>query len=159
MLIKLLDGNIRVFQRSNIVKSELFSKKLKDFMKKYNNRMITNTEFIEEFLNLSKDIVTSVKEGQVRGLSTEEYAFYEALVTDSKVLEEMQDAALVAMAHKLTYMVRKNRTVDWDKKESARSAMRRMVKRLLRKYKYPPEKADGIAHIVIRQEELMSAAI
>lgn len=159
MLRKLLDDNIRVFQRSNVVKSEMFSKKIKDLMKKYNNRMITSAEVIEELLNLSKDIVTAVKEGEEKGLSTEEYAFYEALVADPKVLEEMQDATLVAMAHELTDMVRKNKTVDWDKKESARAAMRRMVKRLLRKYKYPPEKADGAVSIVIKQAELMSAGI
>lgn len=159
MLRKLLDNNIRVFQRTNVVKSELFSKKLRDLMKKYNNRMITSVEVIEELLNLSKDIVTAVKEGEEKGLTTEEYAFYEALVADPKVLEEMQDATLVAMAHELMDMVRKNKTIDWDKKESARAGMRWMVKRLIRKYKYPPEKADGAVNIVIKQAELMSAGI
>jgi type I restriction enzyme R subunit len=71
----------------------------------------------------------------------------------------MQDARLVSMAHELIEMVRKNKTIDWDKKESARAAMRRMVKRLLRKYKYPPERADGAVTIVIKQAELMSAEI
>ena len=128
-------------------------------MKKYNNRMITSAEVIQELLNLSKEIVTAVKEGEEKGLSTEEYAFYEALVADPKVLEEMQDSTLIAMAHELTDMIRKNKTIDWDKKESARAAMRRMVKRLLRKYKYPPEKADGAVNIVIKQAELMSSGI
>ncbi len=159
MLRKLLADNIKVFQRSNIVKSELFSKKLTDLMKKYNNRMISSAEVIQELLNLSTDIVTAVKEGQEKGLSVEEYAFYEALVADPKVLEEMQDSTLIAMAHELTDMIRKNKTIDWDKKESARAAMRRMVKRLLRKYKYPPEKADGAVNIVLKQAELMSAGI
>lgn len=159
LLRKLLDDNIRVFQRSNVVKSELFSKKLKELMKKYNNRMITSVEVIEELLNLSKDIVTAVNEGKEKGLTPEEYAFYEALVADPKVLEEMQDATLIAMAHELTELIRKNKTIDWDKKESARASMRRMVKRLLRKYKYPPDKADGAVGIVIKQAELMSAAM
>jgi type I restriction enzyme R subunit len=159
LLRKLLNGNIKVFQRSNVVKSELFSKKLKDLMKKYNNRMITSAEVIEELLKLSKEIVTAVKEGEEKGLTNDEYAFYEALAADPKVLEEMLDKTLIAMAHELTDMVRKNKTIDWDKKESARAAMRRMIKRLLRKYKYPPEKADGAVEIVIRQAELMSAGI
>lgn len=159
LLRKLLNGNIKVFQRSNVVKSELFSKKLKNLMKKYNNRMITSAEVIEELLKLSKEIVTAVKEGEEKGLTNEEYAFYEALAADPKVLEEMLDETLIAMAHELTDMVRKNKTIDWDKKESARAAMRRMIKRLLRKYKYPPEKADGAVEIVIRQAELMSAAM
>ena len=85
-------------------------------------------------------MVTSYSAGESKGLSVEEYAFYNALVADPKVLEEMQDSVLVDMAQELTDMIRKNRTVDWDKKESARAAMRSMVKRLLRKYKYPPEK-------------------
>ena len=71
----------------------------------------------------------------------------------------LQDPNFIAMAHELTDMIRKNKTIDWDKKESARAAMRRMVKRLLRKYKYPPERADGAVNIVIKQAELMSAAI
>jgi type I restriction enzyme, R subunit len=159
LLRKLLLDNIKIFQRTNVVKSELFSKKLKDLMKKYNNRLVTSAEVIEELLKLSKEIVTSVKEGHEKGLSTEEYAFYEALVADPKVLEEMQDATLIEMAHELTDMVRQNRTIDWDRKESARAAMRRMIKRLLRKYKYPPEKAEGAVNIVIMQVELMSAGI
>lgn len=91
-------------------------------MKKYNNRMITSAEVIEELLNLSKDIVTAVNEGKEKELSTEEYAFYKALVADSKVLEEMQDATLAAMAHKLTDMVTKNKTIDWDKKNQPEQA-------------------------------------
>ena len=71
----------------------------------------------------------------------------------------LQDPNFIAMAHELTDMIRKNKTIDWDKKESARAAMRRMVKRLLRKYKYPPEKADGAVNIVIKQAELMSSGI
>jgi len=86
----------------------------------------------------------------------EEYVFYNALAADPKVLEEMQDSVLITMAHELTGMVRKNRTVDWDKKEPARSTMRSKVKRLLRKYRYPPEKSQGAVDIVIRQAELMS---
>jgi type I restriction enzyme R subunit len=142
-----------------VVKSELFSKKLKDLMKKYNNRMITSAEVIEELLKLSKEIVTAVKEGEEKGLTNEEYTFYEALVADLKVLEEMQDSALIAIVHELTDMIRNNKTIDWDKKESARAAMRRMVRRLLRKYKYPPEKAEGAVNVVIRQAEFMSAGI
>ena len=118
---------------------------------------LTSSEVIEELLKLSQDMVTSYSAGESKGLSVEEYAFYNALVADPKVLEEMQDSVLVDMAQELTDMIRKNRTVDWDKKESARAAMRSMVKRLLRKYKYPPEKAKGAIEIVIKQAELMSS--
>ena len=89
-------------------------------------------------------------------MSTEELAFYDALVADSEVLRKMQDEVLVEMAQELTELIRRSRTVDWDKKESARAYMRTQVKHLLRKYKYPPEKAKGAIDIVIKQAELMS---
>ena len=157
LLRKLLEGNIRVMSRTGVVQAELFSKKIKELLKQYNNRLITSAEVIEELLKLSQEMVTSYSAGESKGLSVEEYAFYNALVADPKVLEEMQDSVLVDMAQELTDMIRKNRTVDWDKKESARAAMRSMVKRLLRKYKYPPEKAQGAIEIVIKQAELMSS--
>jgi type I restriction enzyme R subunit len=157
LLRKLLENNIRVMGRTGIVQAELFSKKIKALLKQYNNRLITSAEVIEELLKLSQEMVTYYSAGDAKGLSVEEYAFYNALAADPRVLEEMQDSVLVDMAHELTDMIRKNRTVDWDKKESARAAMRSMVKRLLRKYKYPPEQAQGAIEIVIKQAELMSS--
>ncbi|WP_206460550.1 type I restriction endonuclease subunit R [Anaerovorax sp. IOR16] len=157
MLRKLLEDNIKVFRRTGVVKAELFSEKMKQLLKKYNNRLITSAEVIEELLNLSQEMVQSYKAGEEKGLSVEEYAFYDALVADPQVLKEMQDSVLIEMAHELTEMIRKNRTIDWDKKESARAAMRVMVKRLLRKYKYPPEKAQSAIDTVIKQAELMSS--
>jgi type I restriction enzyme R subunit len=157
LLRKLLEDNIKVMSRTGVVQADLFSKKIKALLKQYNNRLITSAEVIEELLKLSNEMVTSYKAGDEKGLTVEEYAFYNALAADPKVLEEMQDSVLVDMAHELTDMIRKNRTVDWDKKESARAAMRSMVKRLLRKYKYPPEQALGAVEIVIKQAELMSS--
>jgi type I site-specific deoxyribonuclease, HsdR family len=159
LLRKLLEDNIRVMSRTGVVRAGLFSERMKKLLLQYNNRLITSAEVIEELLKLSKEMMNSYTEGEEKGLSPEEFAFYEALVADPKVLEEMQDSVLVDMAHELTEMIRKNRTVDWDKKESARAAMRSMVKRLLRKYKYPPDKAQGAVDIVIKQAELMSSNI
>lgn len=159
MLRKLLNDNIRVFQRSSVVKSELFSKKLNDVMRRYNSRMITSTEVIEELINLSKDMVSSVQSGKEKGLSNEEYAFYEALVSDPEVLKKMQDSTLVQIAHELTDMIRRNKSIDWDKKKSARAEMRVMIKRLLRKYKYPPENTKGAVKVVIKQAELIGEEI
>ena len=84
---------------------------------------------------------------------------YDALAADPEVLRKMQDEVLVEMAHELTELIRRSRTVDWDKKESARAYMRTQVKHLLRKYKYPPEKAKGAVDVVIKQAELMSGNI
>ena len=159
MLRKLLEDNIRVFARTGVVKSQLFSEKMQKLLKMYNNRLITSAEVIEELLNLSREMTEAYKTGDEKGLSVEELAFYDALAADPEVLKKMQDKVLVEMAQELTELIRRSRTVDWDKKESARAYMRTQVKHLLRKYKYPPEKAKGAIDIVIKQAELMSSNI
>ena len=159
MLRNLLEDNIRVFARTGVVKSQLFSEKMQKLLKMYNNRLITSAEVIEELLNLSKEMTEAYKAGDEKGLSVEELAFYDALVADPEVLRKMQDKVLIEMAQELTELIRRSRTVDWDKKESARAYMRTQVKHLLRKYKYPPEKAKGAVDIVIKQAELMSGNI
>ena len=159
MLRNLLEDNIRVFARTGVVKSLLFSEKMQKLLKMYNNRLITSAEVIEELLNLSKEMTEAYKAGDEKGLSVEELAFYDALVADPEVLRKMQDKVLIEMAQELTELIRRSRTVDWDKKESARAYMRTQVKHLLRKYKYPPEKAKGAVDIVIKQAELMSGNI
>ncbi|MDF2819890.1 MAG: type restriction endonuclease subunit [Clostridiales bacterium] len=159
LLRNLLEDNIRAFARTGVVKSQLFSEKLKDVLKRYNNRMITSAEVIEELLNLSKEITDAYKAGDDKGLTHEELAFYDALIADPEVLRNMEDKILVEMAHELTDLIRKSRTVDWDKKESARAYMRTRVKHLLRKYKYPPEQDKTAIDVVIKQAELMSANI
>ena len=159
MLRKLLEDNIRVFAKTGVVKSQLFSEKMQKLLKMYNNRLITSAEVIEELLNLSKEMTEAYKAGDEKGLSVEELAFYDALVSDPEVLRKMHDKVLIEMAQELTELIRRSRTVDWDKKESARAYMRTQVKHLLRKYKYPPEKAKGAVDIVIKQAELMSGNI
>lgn len=159
MLRKLLDDNIKVFARTGVVKSQLFSEKMQNVLKRYNNRMITSAEVIEELLNLSKEMTEAYNAGEEKGLSVEELAFYDALVADPEVLRNMQDSTLVELAHELTDLIRRSRTVDWDKKASARAYMRTQVKHLLRKYKYPPEQAKSAIETVIKQAELMSANI
>lgn len=159
MLRKLLDDNIKVFARTGVVKSQLFSEKMQTVLKRYNNRMITSVEVIEELLNLSKEMTEAYHAGEEKGLSIEELAFYDALVADPEVLRNMEDTVLVELAHELTDLIRRSRTVDWDKKASARAYMRTQVKHLLRKYKYPPEQARTAIDVVIKQAELMSSNI
>lgn len=158
-LRKLLEDNIRVFARTGVVKSKLFSEKMQQILKQYNNRLISNVEVIEELLALSREMSKAFYAGEEKGLTTEELAFYDALAEDPEVLVKMKDDILVQIAHDLTELIRKNRTVDWDKKESARAYMRTQVKHLLRKYGYPPEKAKGAIDVVIKQAELMSSNI
>lgn len=157
MLRNLLEDNIKIFARTGVVKAQLFSEKMQSVLKRYNNRMITSAEVIEELLNLSKEMTDAYSAGTEKGLSPEELAFYDALVADPEVLRNMEDATLVEMAHELTALIQRSRTVDWDKKQSARAYMRTQVKHLLRKYKYPPEQAKSAIDTVIKQAELMSA--
>ena len=159
MLRKLIEDDIKVFSISSVVKSQLFSEKMQNVLKRYNNKMITSAEVIEELLNLSKEMKDAYESGDAKGLSREEMAFYDALVADPEVLRNMEDKTLVELAHELTALINKSRTVDWDKKESARAYIRTQVKHLLRKYKYPPEQAKGAIDTVIKQAELMSANI
>ena len=157
MLRNLLEDNIKVFARTGVVKAQLFSEKMQGVLKRYNNRMITSAEVIEELLNLSKEMTDAYKAGEEKGLSVEELAFYDALVADPEVLRNMEEPVLVQMAHELTDLIRRSRTVDWDKKQSARAYMRTQVKHLLRKYKYPPEQAKSAIDTVIKQAERMSS--
>jgi type I restriction enzyme R subunit len=159
MLRNLLEDNIRVFARTGVVKAKLFSEKMHDVLKRYNNRMITSAEVIEELLNLSKEMMDAYAAGDEKGLTHEELAFYDALVADPEVLKNMEDSVLIEMAHDLTTLIQKSRTVDWDKKRSARAYMRTQIKHLLRKYKYPPDQARNAINIVIKQAELMSTNI
>ncbi|HHX68458.1 MAG TPA: DUF3387 domain-containing protein, partial [Gallicola sp.] len=159
LLKKLLSGNISIFKRTNVVKAELFSEKLERLMKMYNNRLIDSAEVIEQLILLSHEMVEASNEGINKGLNNDEYAFYTALVKNPIILKEMKDDILIKLSQELTETVRKSRTVDWDKKESARAYMRKVVKRLLRVYEYPPKEADEAVAIVIQQAELMSANI
>ena len=128
-------------------------------MKKYNNRLIDSAEVIEQLILLSQEIVASSAEGVEKGLNNDEYAFYTALVKNPIILKEMKDEVLLELAQELTETVRKSTTIDWNKKASARATMRKVIKRLLRVYKYPPKGADEAVVTVIRQAELMSTNI
>lgn len=112
MLRKLLEDNIRVFARTGVVKAQVFSEKMQKLLKAYNNRMVTNVEVIEELLNLSREMSEAYHAGDDKGLSTEELAFYDVLVADPDVLVRMEDEVLVQIAHELTDLIRRSRTVD-----------------------------------------------
>ena len=151
---KLIAEQVSVYRRSNVVKSELFSEKLQRAMNAYLNGMLTNEEVIEELKRMAKEIVTSAENSNALGLSSEEIAFYDALTKPQAVKDFYDNDQLVAITKELTEMLRSNRTVDWQKKETARAKMRSMVKRLLKKYKYPPEGQAEALEIVISQCEM-----
>ena len=154
ILKKLLAEQVSIYRRTNLVKSEKFSERLSRAMKSYLNGMLSNEEVIAELMRIAKDMATAHAEGDALGLNNEELAFYDALTRPEAVTDFYHNEELVAMTHELTEMLRKNRTIDWQKKESARAAMRRMVKKLLKKYKYPPEGMEDAIATVIGQCEM-----
>ncbi|WP_342770557.1 MULTISPECIES: type I restriction endonuclease subunit R [unclassified Methanoculleus] len=154
ILKKLLAEQVSLYRRTNLVKSEKFSEMLSRAMKAYLNGMLSNEEVIAELMKMAKDMASAQAEGDAMGLTDEELAFYDALTRPEAVKDFYQNEELVAMTHELTDMLRKNRTIDWQKKESARAGMRRMVKKLLKKYKYPPEGMEDAIATVIGQCEM-----
>ena len=123
-------------------------------MNSYYNGLITNEEVIKELLKTAEEIANLYKNGEKLGLSQEELAFYDALTKPEHIKDFYKNDELIALTRELTEMLRKNRTIDWQKKETARAQMRKMVKRLLKKYKYPPEDYEFAISTVISQCEL-----
>lgn len=153
LLKRLLAERVSLFQKTNIVQAEKFSDLLNRSLSNYLKGLLTNEEVIQELLNLAKEISTTEATGNNLGLTTEEKSFYDALTKPQAVQDIYTNEQLVAMTKELTDSLRKNRTIDWQKKESARAGMRKMIKRLLKKYKYPPEEAANALETVIRQCE------
>lgn len=142
ILRKLMAEQISIYKRTNVVQATTFSEKITLLMNTYYNGLITNEEVIKELLKTAEEIRKLKEEGAKLGLTEEEQAFYDALTKPEHIKDFYENDELVAMTRELTEMLRKNRTIDWQKKETARAGMRKMVKRLLKKYKYPPEKYE-----------------
>ena len=154
MLKKLIDEQVKVYKRTNLVKSEAFSELIQQTLNRYLNGMLTNEEVIQELLKLADDITAGNEEGESLGLTTEELAFYDALTKPQAIKDFYQHEELKSLTKELTELLRKNRTIDWQKKQSARAGMRILVKRLLRRYKYPPEGMEDAIQTVMKQCEL-----
>ncbi len=151
LLEKLLREAIRDYERTNVVQSMRFSELLSRALSNYLKGMITNEEVIEELLKMAAEIRKTEEEGNELGLTVEEKAFYDALSSPEGIREAYTDDQFVQLTKELTEMLRKNRTIDWNRKESARAKMRVMEKRLLKKYKYPPEGQEQALRTVMAQ--------
>ncbi len=156
LLKKLIAAQVSIYRRSNVVKSEKFSEIIQSVMNCYLNGMLTNEEVIQELLKLAKDIAQANAEGEALGLNAEELAFYDALTKPHAIKDFYEHEELIAITKELTDLLRQNRTIDWQKKESARAGMRRLVKRLLKKHKYPPEGMEDAVQTVMSQCEMWS---
>ncbi|MEG1725595.1 MAG: type I restriction endonuclease subunit R [Anaerovoracaceae bacterium] len=153
LLKKLLAERVKLYQRTNLIQAEKFSDLLSQSLSNYLKGLLTNEEVIQELLKLASEISDSELKGNELGLTSEEKSFYDALTKPQAIQDVYTNEQLVAMTRELTDALRKNKTIDWQKKESARAGMRKMIKRLLKKYKYPPEEAANALEIVIRQCE------
>ena len=151
LLERLLKERIHQFQHTNVVQSKKFSDLLNMALSNYLKGMLTNEEVIEELLKMAAEIKQNEEESNKLGLSVEEKAFYDALSSPEGIREAYTDEQFVALTKELTEQLRKNRTIDWNRKESARAKMRVLVKRLLKKYKYPPEGQEKALETVMEQ--------
>ncbi|MCC7553311.1 MAG: type I restriction endonuclease subunit R [Methanobacteriaceae archaeon] len=154
LLEKLLNEEINVFTGTNLVKSEQFSSMLKKVMNNYINGHISNEEVIEELMNIAKNIKDEHDKGNDLGLTTEELAFYDAITKPENIKDFYNDSDLVKITQELTESLRENRTIDWKEKKSARAKMRVTIKRLLKKYDYPPEGLECAMKTVLKQCEV-----
>ena len=154
LLKKLIAEQIQIYRRSNVVKSEKFSEIIQGVMNRYLNGMLSNEEVIEELLKMAQQIRDAHEAGNELGLSEDELAFYDALTKPQAIKDFYENDELIAITRELTEALRKNRTIDWQKRDSARAKMRMMIKRLLKKHKYPPEGMDDAVATVMLQCEL-----
>ena len=154
ILKKLLAEQVSLYKRTNVVQSQKFSEMIARIMNAYYNGHISNDEVIKELLAAAEEITKAHKAGEDLGLTQEELAFYDALTKPQAIKDFYKNDVLVQMTQELTELLRKNRTIDWQKKETARAKMRKMVKRLLKKYDYPPEQYEDAIETVISQCEM-----
>ena len=153
LLEDLLRGRVRMLTRSNLVTGELFSNRFSETLNRYINGLLTNEEVIKELLKMAQEMMVAEQQGNDLGLSNDEKAFYDALTRPQAVKDFYSNEQLVSLTKDLTDMLRKNRTIDWNRREAERANMRRLVKRLLKKYKYPPEETEDAMNIVLKQCE------
>jgi len=154
LLKRLIAEQISVYKHTNVVKSEKFSDIIQSRLNAYLNGMLTNEEVIQELLKLAKEISDAKKAGEALGLNEDELAFYDALTKPAAIKDFYENDELIAITKELTETLRRNRTIDWQKKDSARAKMRMMIKKLLKEHRYPPEGMDDAVKTVMIQCEL-----
>jgi type I restriction enzyme R subunit len=156
-LRKLINDGIRSRSKTNVVQTKAFSERLEDAVARYHANAITTAEVLQELIDLAKDIRAARQRGEEQGLSEDEIAFYDALAENESAIQMMGDDKLKLIAHELLVSLRENVSVDWAHRDSARARMRVLVKRILRKYGYPPDLQDAAVQTVLQQAEALSS--
>jgi type I restriction enzyme R subunit len=158
LLEKLLRDAIKARTKNNVVQEMKYGERLLETLRKYHNRAIETAQVIEELIQMAKDLQEAMKRDQALGLSPDEIAFYDALANNESAVRELGDEILKKIAHELTEKLRASTTVDWQVRDSVRAKMRNLVRRLLKKYKYPPDKRDDAIELILRQAEKLSCS-
>lgn len=158
LLERLLEGEIKSKFASNLAQEKKFSELLDSVIKRYQNRSIETAQVIEELIEMAKKFAAASKRGDQLGLNDDELAFYDALANNEASVRELGDEVLAKIAHELTESLRQNVTVDWSNRDSVRAKLRLLVKRILRKYKYPPDQQEEAARLVLMQAETLCEA-
>jgi type I restriction enzyme, R subunit len=157
LLQKLLNDDLKVRRKKNVVQSEAFSDKLEKTIHRYRNRAIETVQVIEELIGLAKDMKSASKRGVHLNLSDDELAFYDALETSDSAVAILGDDVLTKIARELTQTIRNSVTLDWTAKETVRAKLRTLVRRQLKKHGYPPDKTEKAVDTVLKQAELLAA--
>ncbi|EPO8040668.1 TPA: type I restriction endonuclease subunit R [Pseudomonas aeruginosa] len=158
LLERLLEGEIKSKFASNLAQEKKFSELLDSVIKRYQNRSIETAQVIEELIEMAKKFAAASKRGEQLGLNDDELAFYDALANNEASVRELGDEILAKIAHELTASLRQNVTVDWSNRDSVRAKLRLLVKRILRKYRYPPDRQEEAAQLVLAQAETLCEA-
>jgi type I restriction enzyme R subunit len=156
-LKKLINGDVRSHAKSNVTQSKAFTERLEAAIARYHVNAFTTAQVLEELIRLAKDIRAARARGEETGLSPEEIAFYDALAQNESARDVMGEPVLRVIAHELVQVIKSNVSIDWMHRTSARANIRRHVKRLLRKYGYPPDLQDAAVQNVLQQAEALSA--
>ncbi len=158
LLERLLEGEIRSRFAGNVVQNKKFSDMLADVVQRYQNRSIEAAQVMEELVQMARKFREAAARGEQLGLSEDEVRFYDALANNESAVRELTDETLKKIAHELAENLRKNLSVDWSARESVQAKLRLMVKRILRKYKYPPDQQDAAVELVLQQAKVLGEA-
>ncbi len=158
LLERLLEGEIKSRFAGNVVQGRKFSDLLSNVIKRYQNRAIETAQVIEELIEMARNFRAVAERGEALGLTDDEIRFYDALADNESAVRELNDETLKKIAHELTENLRQNLSVDWSERESVRAKLRLMVKRILRKYKYPPDQQEAAVELVLQQAQALGEA-
>ena len=156
LLERLLRDEIKARMKNDVVSEKKYSDRILESLRKYHNRAIETAQVIEELIKMAKDMAADAELAEKSGLNADEIAFYRALIQNESAVKELGDNNLRELAKYVTQELRKSTTVDWQVRDSVRAKLRNLVRRALRKWKYPPDKAEEAMELCLKQAEVLS---